>query len=155
VRTSTHSSQERFIGNETIIILRVTALLDKDVNLFTFKLLTKGQQNVLQLTQHHGAVLHFVIELQALNEVLKVTGVLGLLHSAVDGEELFKFDETVSLLGGATKICDHLQSGVQVKTSETVSQVEQVNPALTLEVIDVESELGAFNVLVGKIVLKT
>jgi len=144
VRTSTDSSQERFIGNETIIILRVTALLDEDINLLTLKLLTEGQKNVLQLTQHHGAVLHFVIELQALNEVLKGTSVLGLLHSAVDGEELFKLDELVSLLGGATQICDHLQGGVQVETSETVSQVEQVNPALTLKVIDVESELGAF-----------
>ena len=59
-------------------------------------------------------------------------------------KHLFKLDETVSLLGGAAQICDHLQGGVQVETSETVSQVEQVNPALTLKVIDVESELGAF-----------
>ena len=33
-------------------------------------------------------ITYFVIELQALNEVLKGTGVLGLLHGAVDGEEL-------------------------------------------------------------------
>ena len=50
--------------------------------------LTKRQQNVLKLSQHHGAVLHLVIQLQALNEVLEVAGLLGLLDFGVDGVEL-------------------------------------------------------------------
>ena len=50
--------------------------------------LTKGKQNVLKLAQHHGAVLHLVVELQALDEVLKVAGLLGLLDVAVDRVEL-------------------------------------------------------------------
>jgi hypothetical protein len=146
VRTSTDSSQEGFIGDEAVIILRVTALLDQDVNLLTLKLLTKGEQDVLKLAQHHGAILHFVVQLETLNEVLKATSVLGLLHVAVDGEELFESHELLSLLGGATESLDHLQGGVQVQTSETVTKVEQVDPALALEVIDVESELGALKI---------
>ena len=43
---------------------------------------------MLQLSQHHGAVLHLVVQLQALNEVLKVAGFLGLLDVAVDRVEL-------------------------------------------------------------------
>jgi len=43
---------------------------------------------VLQLSQHHGAVLHLVVELEALDEVLVGARVLGLLHLAVDREEL-------------------------------------------------------------------
>ena len=50
--------------------------------------LTKRQQNVLELSQHHGAVLHLVVQLQALNEVLKVAGLFGLLDFGVDGVEL-------------------------------------------------------------------
>ena len=43
---------------------------------------------MLKLAQHHGAVLHLVVELQALDEVLKVAGLLGLLDIAVDRVEL-------------------------------------------------------------------
>ena len=43
---------------------------------------------MFELSQHHGAVLHLVVELQALDEVLKVAGLLGLLDVAVDWVEL-------------------------------------------------------------------
>ena len=43
---------------------------------------------MFQLSKHHGAVLHLVVQLQALNEVLKVAGFLGLLDVAVDWVEL-------------------------------------------------------------------
>ena len=43
---------------------------------------------MLELSQHHGAVLHLVVQLQALNEVLKVASLLGLLDIRVDGVEL-------------------------------------------------------------------
>ena len=48
---------------------------------------------MLQLSQHHGAVLHLVVELQTLNEVLEGAGVLGVLDLLVDGVKLkYKFD---------------------------------------------------------------
>ena len=43
---------------------------------------------MLQLPEHHRAVLHLVVELEALDKVLVGAGVLGLLHLAVDREEL-------------------------------------------------------------------
>ena len=43
---------------------------------------------MFELSQHHGAVLHLVVQLQALNEVLEVASFLGLLDVAVDWVEL-------------------------------------------------------------------
>merc|ERR1719394_1221271 len=92
VGPGTDSPQERLIGNESIVVLRVAALLDQNVNLLTLELLTKGKQNVLKFAQHHGAVLHLVVELQALDEVLKVAGpreTFGLLRWLFPRVELF------------------------------------------------------------------
>ena len=50
--------------------------------------LTERQQDVFKLSQHHGAVLHLVVQLQALDEVLEVASFLGLLDVAVDWVEL-------------------------------------------------------------------
>jgi len=152
VRAGTHALQERFIWDETIVILGVAALLDQDVDLLTLQLLTKGEEDVLQLAQHHGAVLHLVVELQALNEVLVGAGVLGFLHVSVDGVELFQLDELLALLLGATEFVNHLEGGVEVETSEAVTEVEHVHAGLALKVVDVESKLCPFNVLVVKIV---
>merc|ERR1711872_735223 len=73
ISTSSRSnfSQERFIWNETIIVLRVAAFLNQNINFFTLQLLTERQKDVFELSQHHGAVLHLVVQLQALNEVLE------------------------------------------------------------------------------------
>ena len=58
------------------------------MNLFRIVLVTVPEKDVLELAQHHGSVLHLVVELQALNKVLVGAGVLGLLHLVVDGVEL-------------------------------------------------------------------
>ena len=50
--------------------------------------LTERQQDVFKLSKHHGAILHLVVQLQALDEVLEVAGFLGLLDVAVDWVEL-------------------------------------------------------------------
>jgi len=147
-----HSSQKRFIRDETVVILRVAALLDEDVNLLPLQLLSEGEEDVLQLTQHHGSVLLLVVQLQTLHKVLKGASVLGLLHLRVDGVELFKLDELLSLLLCPTKFVNHLEGGVEVETSETVPKIEHVHAGLALEVIDVEGKFSSFNILVVKIV---
>ncbi len=43
---------------------------------------------MLQLPKHHGPVLHLVVQLEALDKILVGAGILGLLHLAVDREEL-------------------------------------------------------------------
>jgi len=143
VGPGTDPPQERLVGNESIVVLRVAALLDQNVNLLTLELLTKGKQNVLKLAQHHGAVLHLVVELQALDEVLKVAGLLGLLDVAVDRVELFQLNELLALLLGTAQFVDHLQGGVQVQAAKAVAKVEHVHPGLALEVVDVKGKLSA------------
>merc|ERR1719507_1299940 len=152
VRARTHPPQERLIGNESIVILRVAALLDQDVNLLSLELLTKRQQDVFKLSQHHGAVLHLVVQLQALNEVLEVAGFLGLLDVAVDWVELFQLNELLSLLLGAAQFVNHLQGWVQVEATETVTEEEHVHAGLALKVVDVKSKLCAFDILAIQIV---
>jgi len=152
VGARTHSPQERLIGNETVVILRVAALLDQDVNLLALQLLTKRQQDVFKLSQHHGAVLHLVVQLQALNEVLKVASFLGLLDVAVDWVELFQLNELLSLLLGTAQFVNHLQGGVEVEPAEAVAEVEHVHAGLALKVVDVKSKLCAFDILAVQIV---
>merc|ERR1712130_79114 len=132
--------------------LRVAALLDQDINLLSLQLLTKRQQDVFQLSKHHGAVHHLVVQLQALNEVLKVAGFLGLLDVAVDWVELFQLNELLSLLLGTAQFVNHLQGGVKVETTEAVAEVEHVHPGLALKVIDVKSKLCTFTILAVHIV---
>ena len=60
--------------------------------------------------------------------------------------DLLQLQELLSLLLGSTQLLDHLESGVQVETSQHVSQVEQVHPCLALEVVDVEGKSGSFHV---------
>ena len=65
---------------------------------------------MFKLSQHHGAVLHLVVQLQALNEVLKVAGLLGFLDVAVDWVELAG-EEGISWLlehSGSKKTCQSL-----------------------------------------------
>merc|ERR1712010_296901 len=152
VGTRTDSPQERFIGNESVVVLRVAALLDQDVNLLTFQLLTERQQDVFKLSKHLGAVLHLVVQLQALNEVLKVAGFLGLLDVAVDWVELFQLNELLSLLLGTAQFVNHLQGGVEVEAAEAVAEVEHVHAGLALKVVDVKSKLCTFDILAVQIV---
>merc|ERR1719285_1598488 len=142
VGPSTYSSQERFVRDESIIILRIAAFLDQDIHLLSLQLLSK----------HHGSVLHFVIQLQTLDEVLKVSGFLRLLHFRVDGEELLDFDELFSLLLCPPESVDHLEGGVEVKAPKAVPKVKHVHSSLALKVINVKGELSTLNILAIQIV---
>ena len=130
---------------------------------------------MFEFSEHHGAILHLVVQLQTLNEVLKGAGVLGVLDLLVDGVKLeenihlgirvysrhlfcvhlFKLEEVLSLLLGASELRNHLEGGVEVEAAEAVSQVEQVHPRLSLEVVDVKSEAGALHVFGSEFSLNT
>ena len=86
-----------FVWDESVVVLGVTALLDEGVHVLPLQFLAQVEQDVLQLLQHHGAVLLLVIELQALHKVLEGTHVLGLLHLGVDGVELLQLDVLLAL----------------------------------------------------------
>ncbi len=53
---------------------------------------------MLQLPEHHGPVLHLVVQLQALDKILVGAGILGLLHLTVDREELGTYNQRFKIL---------------------------------------------------------
>merc|ERR1719361_2064589 len=151
VGTRAHPLQERFVRNESIVILRVAALLDQDVHLLPLQLLTEREEDVLQLAQHHRPVLHLVVQLQTLNEVLERTGILGVLHLLVDGVELFQLEELLSLLLRSSQFVNHFKGWVEIQTTQTVAKVEKIHSRFALKVINVEGKLCTFNILWCKI----
>merc|ERR1712141_497991 len=64
----------------------------------------------------------------------------------VNWVKLLKLQELLALLLCSTQLLDHLESGVEIETAETISKIEEVHPSPALEVIDVESESSAFHV---------
>ena len=97
---------------------------------------------MFKLSEHHGSVLVLVIELQALDEVLKGSSVLGLLNLGVDRIELLQLDELLALLLCPAQFVNGLEGGVEVEASEAVPQVEEVHAGFALKVVDVEGKLG-------------
>ena len=63
---------------------------------------------------------------------------------------LLKLEEFVSLLLCSSELLNHLEGGVEVESTEAVSQVEQVHPRLSLEIVDVEGEAGTLHVFGGE-----
>lgn len=96
---------------------------------------------MLQLSQQHGAVLLFVVQLQTLEEVLVATHVLLLLDLSVDGEELVQLDLLLSALLGSTHLADEFQSWVQVQGTQSRSDVHGIHRTAAIPIVDGEHEL--------------
>ena len=63
---------------------------------------------------------------------------------------LLKLEEIVSLLLCSSELLNHLEGGVEVESTEAVSQVEQVHPRLSLEIVDVKGKAGTLHVFGGE-----
>ncbi len=122
---------------------------------------TQGKEDALELSEDHGAVVGFVVQLHALNEIFNGADILVLLDLAEDGQEFISLDLLLScnvidesdkcqsfghkdnkrtLLLGATHLLNLSQGGVQVKSTESIAQVEHVHSLVTLKVVDGEGE---------------
>merc|ERR1719474_265061 len=84
------------VGEESILIFRVSELSEKLLDIFLGDLITKIGKNVLKLSKHHGSVVVFVVQLKKLNVVVVgsggVRGALGsidLLNNFIKLGELF------------------------------------------------------------------
>merc|ERR1711881_617365 len=60
-------------------------------------------------------------------------------------------NEPVSLLLSPTQFVNHLQSWVEIQTTEAVTKIKHIHPRLALKVIDVEGKFCTFYVLCIKI----
>ena len=67
---------------------------------------------------------------------------------------LLKLQELLALLLCPTQLLNHLQSWVEIQTTEAISKIKQVHPGLALEVVDVKSKSSAFHVFRSEFSLK-
>merc|ERR1712198_600936 len=148
--SSAHSLQEGFEGHEALIVLRLAQLLHEGPGFFLGELLTEVGQKTEKLVAKHGVVVVFVVELEDLNEVVESPLVLGLLAGLHHGEDLGLGQHLLALFLGSSDLLDGLEGGVEVAGSDEVSGVEGIDLAISLEVIDIESEFDGVDLLLLK-----
>jgi len=145
-----HTLQEGFEGHVAVVILRFAQLLHQGLGLLLGQLLTEGGQETEQLISNDGVVSIFVIKLQDLNEVVEATLVLGVLTTLVHGEDISLYEELLSLGVSSSNLLDGLQGWVEVAGTDEVSNIEGINLAITLEVVDIKGKINGVNLLLLK-----
>merc|ERR1712156_440744 len=145
--SSTHSLQEGNEGHEAFIVGGLAELLHQGLGPLLGQLLSEVGQQTEQLVAQHSVVVIFVIELQDLNKVMEASLVLGVLAGLVHGEHLGLGDHLLALLGGASDLGDGLEGRVEVGGADEVADVESIDLAVSLEVVDIEGEIDGVNFL--------
>jgi len=141
-----HPFQERHEGSEALSVLGVAQLIHQTLGFFLGELLTQVGQQPEEIFAKHGLVGVFVVQLQDLNEIVDATGVLGVLGLFEEGIHVLEADGLLALLLLTTNLSDGFHGGVQVAGANEVTNVETVDLAISLEVIDLEGELDFFNI---------
>merc|ERR1740128_1318419 len=84
--------EERHVGEQTVLVLRVADLSEHLRHILLGDLVSEVAQDVVELSEHHGAVLVFVVQLQELEVVgvcsLAVGGLQGRLNHAAEVEQV-------------------------------------------------------------------
>merc|ERR1712117_882411 len=148
--SSAHLLQERLEGDEAVIVSGVAQLLHQVLGFLLGQLLTEVHQQLEQLELQDGVVGIFVVKLQDLNEVVEATLVLGVLAGLVHGEDIGLGQELLSLGAATSDLLDGLQGWVEVAGTDKVANIEGINLAISLEVIDVKGEVDGINLLLLK-----
>ena len=91
----------------------------------------------------HGVVLVFVVELQDLNEVVEASLVLGVLAGLVHGEHVGLGEGLLTLFRLPSDLLNGLYCGVQVASPDKVPDIECIDFAISLEVVDVKSKVDS------------
>ena len=95
----------------------------------------------------HSVVVVLVVQLQDLNEVMEATLVLGVLAGLVHGEDIGLGEELLALGDSTADLLDGLQGGVKVAGTDEVANIEGIDLAVSLEVIDVKGEVDGWKAL--------
>merc|ERR1712113_803774 len=135
---ASQSINEAHVGEHAILILRIAKFSKKLLDILFGDLVSKIAEDVVKLSQHHGAVAVFVVELQELNIVgvgsLRVWGGdsgLDLLDNIV------VLGELLALLIGLSLSNTGLLGDVQAKGIADVSKEEEINLTFAVPVVDV------------------
>jgi len=142
-----HPFQERHERSETLIVLGVAKLVHQALSFLLGEFLTKIGQQPEEILAEDGFVLVLVVQFQDFNEIVDATGVLGVLGLLEDGVHLIDGDHLLALfLETTAHVVDGVVGGVQVAGADEVTNVEGIDFAVTLEVVDLEGELDFFNI---------
>merc|ERR1712117_842298 len=137
------SVQEAHVREHAILILGVTELSKQLLDISLGHLITKIAEDVVKLSQHHGAVGVLVVQLQQLKVVVVISlGVRGGNSSLHLLDNIIILGKLLALLISLAKANTDLLSDVQAKSVHDVSKEEQVNLAFTIPVIDVTDVLN-------------
>jgi len=139
---SGQSVQEGHVGEQTILVLGVTQLSEQVLHIGLGHLVTEVAEDVVQLSEHHGAVAVFVVEL----EELKVVGVGSLGVGGGNGglallDNVVVLGELLALLVGLSLGDTGLLGDVQAKSVHDVSEEEEIDLAFAIPVVDVADVL--------------
>merc|ERR1712117_599701 len=137
------SVEEAHVWEHAILIFRVTELSKQLLDISLGHLITKIAEDVVKLSQHHGTVGVFVVQLQQLKVVvvfpLRVRGG----NSSLDLlDNIIVLGKLLALLIRLTEANTDLLGDVQAKSVHDVSQEEEINLAFAIPVIDVTDVLN-------------
>jgi hypothetical protein len=109
LRLAAQPVDEGSVGEHAVLILGVAQLGHQLLDVVLGDLVAQVSEDVLQLGQHHRAVVVLVVQLQQLDVVVVVAGGLGgvlrLLHL---GDDLVELAEFLALLVGLAQLHAHL-----------------------------------------------
>ena len=101
-----------------------------------------GQQSE-KFVLKDGAIFILVVKFEDFNEIVEATGVLGVLGLLEEGVEVVDLEGLLALLGLTSQLGDGLEGGVQVAGAQQVSDVESIDLAVSLEVVDLKGKLDS------------
>jgi len=126
------------VGEESVLILRIGNLSEEFLDLVLGDLISKVGQDVVELSKHHGAIGVLVIKLHQLDVVgIGTLAVRGFDGSLDLGDDLVELGELLALLISLALSNAGLLGDVEAKSVGDVAEVEEVELALAIPVVDV------------------
>jgi len=139
--------QEGLVGEHAVLIFGVSQLSQKGHGVFLGDLISQVGEDVLELSQHHGAVLVLVVELAELDVVVVGAGALWGLDGVVDeSDDVVEGGELLALLLLLAKADADLLGHVEAGGVDNVHQVEHVQLAFAIPVVDVADLLNSVSI---------
>merc|ERR1711935_797702 len=142
-----HPLEEGDEWHESIIVSGVTELLHQALGVLLAQLLSEVGEELEELVLNDGVVVVFVVQLHDLNKVVEASLVLGVLAGLEHGEDFVLAEHFTSLFCGSSDGSDGLEGWVDVAGPHEVADVEGVDLAVSLEVVDIEGEVDCLDFL--------
>merc|ERR1711935_196180 len=138
-----HPLEEGDEWHESIIVSGVAQLLHQTLGVLLGQLLSEVGEELEELVLNDG----FVVQLHDLNKVVEASLVLGVLAGLEHGEDFIFAEDLLSLFCGSSDGGDSLEGWVDVAGPHEVSDIEGVDLAVSLEVVDIEGKIDCLDFL--------